>query len=48
VTVYEPNVLVLGFTTPVIGLIISPVVEENVPPVVKLLSVGVAAVTVEQ
>ena len=34
VTVYVPAVLILGFIAPVLELILKPVVEEYVPPVV--------------
>ncbi len=36
VTVYVPAVLVLGVIAPVLALMIKPVVEEYVPPVVPL------------
>ena len=36
VTVYVPDVLVLGMIAPVFGSILKPVVEEYVPPVVPL------------
>ena len=36
VTVYVPAVLVLGVIAPVLALILKPVVEEYVPPVVPV------------
>ena len=36
VTVYVPAVLVLGVISPVLALILKPVVEEYVPPVVPV------------
>ncbi len=36
VTVYVPAVLVLGMIAPVLALMLKPVVEEYVPPVVPV------------
>ena len=36
VTIYVPAVLVLGMIAPVLELILKPVVEEYVPPVVPV------------
>src|SRR5205823_14623134 len=41
VTVYVPAVLVLGVIAPVLGSIVNPAVEENVPPVYAPVPVSV-------
>ena len=42
VTVYVPAVLVLGVIAPVLALMLKPVVEEYVPPVVPVWVTGCA------
>ena len=48
VTVYVPAVLVLGVIAPVLALMLKPVVEEYVPPVVPILVTDCALVRVLQ
>ena len=48
VTVQVPAVLVLGFIAPVLELILKPVVEEYVPPVVPVWLTDCALVRVLQ
>ncbi len=48
VTVYVPDVLVLGMIAPVFGSILKPVVEEYVPPVVPVCVTDCALVRVLQ
>ena len=48
VTVYVPAVLVLGVIDPVLELILKPVVEEYVPPVVPVWLTDCALVRVLQ
>ena len=48
VTVYVPAVLVLGVIAPVLALMLKPVVEEYVPPVVPILRTDCALVRVLQ
>ena len=48
VTVYVPAVLVLGMIAPVLALMLKPVVEEYVPPVVPVWLTGCAIVRVLQ
>ncbi len=48
VTVYVPAVLVLGMIAPVLALMLKPVVEEYVPPVVPVWLTDCAIVRVLQ
>ena len=48
VTVQVPAVLVLGMIAPVLALMLKPVVEEYVPPVVPVWLTGCAIVRVLQ
>ena len=48
VTVYVPAVLILGMIAPVLALMLKPVVEEYVPPVVPVWLTGCAIVRVLQ
>ena len=48
VTVYVPTVLVLGLISPVIGLIINPLVDAYAPPVFPINCTDCAAIIVLQ